>query len=147
MNIAPPTPTQIDAAVAASERTLRRTIRRRQLSARVGIALGAVVAIGIGGTGAATAFFPQYTDLEGVVKTVYVDDFVECIQDAGWDAAVLSAEEAAPILQGWGAATSTYSVVSNHLAKETQGEAGRAISACQEELSADAGETIMFDEW
>jgi hypothetical protein len=143
MKIAPPTHAQIESTVSTAERSVRRTIGRRRNMARVGIGAGAVVVIGIAGTGAATAFFPQYYDLEGVVKTVYAEDFVDCIQAAGWDAQILSPTEGAPTIESWGFDTSTHTVVSSHLLQDTQGEAGRAISLCQEDMSADVGEPII----
>jgi hypothetical protein len=143
MNIAPPTHAQIESTVASAEHSVRRTIGRRRNMARVGIGAGALVVLGIAGNGAATAFFPQYYDLEGVVKTVYAEDFVDCIQAAGWDAQILGPTEGAPIIESWGFDTSTHTVVSSHLLQDTQGEAGRAISLCQEEISADVGEPIL----
>jgi len=146
MKIAPPTSAKIDQAVAAVERSLRATVRRRRIGARVGIGAAALAALGIAGTGAATAFFPQYYDLQGVVKTLYVEDFVDCIRAAGWDAEILSPAEAAPILDGWGVDPATNSVTTHHLLQSTQGQAGRAITTCQEDLSAAAGEPIMAEQ-
>ncbi|MCU1406780.1 MAG: hypothetical protein JWQ43_3083 [Glaciihabitans sp.] len=145
MRTAPPTADRIDSSVATAERGLRRGISRRRNLSRAGIGAGALVVLGIAGSGAATAFFPQYYDLQGVVKTQYADDFVDCIRAAGWDAQLLNPAEAAPILENWGADASTSSIVTNHLAKETQGESGRAISLCQEQLADEFGEGIMTE--
>ncbi|KFF58659.1 hypothetical protein JF66_16930 [Cryobacterium sp. MLB-32] len=110
--------------------------------ARIGIGAGALLVLGIAGNGAATAFFPQYVDLDGVVKSVYAEDFVDCIQAAGWDARILPPAESVPIVENWGLDPSTYTAVFSHLLQDTQGQAGRAISLCQEEISEDVGEPI-----
>ena len=143
MNIAPPTSAQIDTTVAAAERSLRKTVRRRRTLTRAGIGAGALAILGVAGTGAATAFFPHYSDMQGVVKTEYAQDFVDCVRAAGWDAEIMSPAESAPILESWGVDPAENSVTDHHLLQSTQGEAGRAITTCQEELSAEAGESIM----
>jgi len=146
MNIAPPTESQIESTVAAAEKTARRRIGHQRNLGRAGIGVGVLVALGLGGSGVATAFFPRYIDLEGVVKAQYAEQFVECIRDAGWDAQILDETDAAPILAGWGADPADHRVVTNHLRQETQGVSGRAITTCQEEIAADVGEGIMA-EW
>jgi len=143
MNIAPPTPAEIDHTIAAAERNLRQRIGRRRTISRVGIGTGALLILGIAGTGAATAFFPQYFDLQGVVKTAYSEQFIDCVKAAGWDARALPAAEGALVIESWGLDPSTHTVVTSHLAQQTQGEAGRAISACQEKISDKVGEQIM----
>ena len=146
MNIAPPPASQIESTVAAAEKNVRRRIGHQRTLGRAGIGVGVLVALGLGGTGVATAFFPRFVDLQGVVKAQYAEEFVECIRDAGWDAQLLDAADAAPILAGWGADPADHRVVTNHLPQETQGVSGRAITTCQEDIAEEAGEGIMA-EW
>lgn len=142
MKTAPPDESHIDSRVATAARALDKRITRRGIAQRVGIGVGAAALLGIGGTGAATAFFPHYLDMQGVVKTAYVDRFVDCVRDAGWNADVLGDAEAAPTLESWGADPAMYSVVTHHLLQDTQGQAGRAIGACQLEIADEVGEPI-----
>ena len=143
MHTAPPTSAQIVTTVSAAERSLVKRVHRLRAASRVAIGAGALAVLGVAGTGAATAFFPQYSDLQGVVKTEYAQEFVDCIRAAGWHAEILSAAESAPILETWGVDPAENSVINNHLLQSSQGEAGRSITACQDDLSAEAGESIM----
>lgn len=95
----------------------------------------------MGGTGD-TSCSPHYDDMQGVVKATYVERLVDCVQDAGRDATILDAAEAAPILDSWGVDPDTFSVTNHHLLQDTEGRAGRAISACQDEIASDVGESI-----
>lgn len=142
MKIAPPDETHIDSRVATAARALEKRITRRGIAQRVGIGVGSAALLGVAGTGAATAFFPHYLDMQGVVKTAYVDQFVDCVRGAGWDATVLGDTEAAPTLESWGADPAVYSVVTHHLLQETSGQAGRAIGACQLQIADEVGEAI-----
>jgi hypothetical protein len=68
MNIAPPGSVRIDSRVAVATKSLNRRITRRRITQRAGIGIGVAALLGLGGTSAATAFFPHYLDLQGVVK-------------------------------------------------------------------------------
>ena len=142
MKTQPPPATLVASRVDLAEIAVGRRLRRSRIRSRVAIGAAALGVFSLGGVGAATAFFPRYVDMEGVVKSAYVDEFVECVRDAGWNAEVLEGATAATILDGFGVDSSTYSAVGHHLAQESLREASHAIGDCQTEVSKKAGESI-----
>jgi len=142
----PPPPTSfIQTRVSLAETVVGQRVKRNRNRTRVAIGALALGLFSLGGASAATAFFPQYVDLEGVVKSAYADEFVECVSAAGWDARVLEGEAATSILDGFGADPSTYSAVTHHLPQETIVESSHAIGDCQASVSADVGESITIE--
>jgi len=145
MKTQPPPVSFVASRVDHAEAAVGRRLRRSRIRTRVVIGAAALGVFSLGGVGAATAFFPQYVDMEGVVKSAYVDEFVECVKDAGWDATVLEGATAASILNGFDVDPSAYSAVGHHLPQESLREASNAIGDCQTEVSDRVGESIAPD--
>jgi len=145
MKTQPPPVSFVTSRVDHAEAAVGLRLRRSRIRTRVVIGAAALGVFSLGGVGAATAFFPQYVDMEGVVKSAYVDEFVECVRDAGWDATVLDGATAASILDGFGVDPATYSAVGHHLPQESMREASHAIGDCQTEISDRVGESIAPD--
>lgn len=145
MKTQPPPAALVTSRVEHAEAAVGLRLRRSRTRTRVAIGAAALGVFSLGGVSAATAFFPQYVDMEGVVKSAYVDEFVECVRDAGWDAQVLQGANAATILDGFAVDPSAYSAVGHHLAQESLREASHAIGDCQTEVSDRVGESISPD--
>ena len=81
MITAPPNSTEVDSRVDAIRSTVSARIRRRSRLGQVGIGTVLAGAFTLTGAGIATASFPVTIDMQGVVKTPYVNEFV---QSAHW---------------------------------------------------------------
>ena len=144
MKTQPPSETAIQNSLAAIEKRVATQIAGRRRTAKVGIGTALVALVGIGGASAAVAgSSPEYLSMDGFVKTSYVQEFVECVHDADWDAKVLDGGDAATILQRASIDADEYSVVRTRVVAESQPLAGRAISACQQEIGERVGEPIF----
>jgi len=145
MKTQPPPTALIASRVDHAEAAVGLRLRRSRIRTRVAIGAAALGVFSLGGVSAATAFFPQYVDMQGVVKSAYVDEFVECVRAAGWDATVLEGATATSTLDSFAVDPSVYSVVGHHLPEEGLREASHAIGDCQTEVSDRVGESISPD--
>jgi hypothetical protein len=145
MKTAPPAERDIDSRIEAAHRSVSRRLRRRRWGGRTITGLGFVAVLGLGGAGVATAFFPAPTvDIQGVVKTQYLDAFVACSVAAGVDTEPLLGADADAVLENWpGLDSVPYSAVVTRFDAGQQGEQGRVISACQASIAAEVGEPIF----
>lgn len=146
MNTDLPIASEIDRSVERLRgRVMARTAGRSR-ARRLGIgaaAVGALTLAGVGGAGIATAFHPSTIDMQGVIKTKFVDAFVDCSEKAGVETVILTGSAAQQVLDGWpDADPATHSVIESRMDARYQGDLGRALSACQAEVVAGTGETI-----
>ncbi len=144
MNIAPPEASDVARRVDGIRADVSRRIARRSRATRIGI--GATVAAGfaLGGAGVASASFPTTVDMQGVVKTKYVDEFVQCSQDAGVETVILTGDASARVLGGRpGIDETRYTAIESRMDSRDQGQLGRALTACQQTIAAEVGEPIV----
>lgn len=143
MNITPPSESAIEERVGVIRGTVNRRITRRRRGGLIGAGILLAGAGALGGAGVATASFPTTVDMQGVVKTKYVDAFVECSEDAGVETVVLTGSAAARVLDGWtDLDIDEYTAIELRMDSRNQGQLGRAVSACQNEIAAEVGEPI-----
>jgi len=143
MNIAPPDSASIERRVDAIRTDVARRIARRSRASRIGIGASLAAVFALGGAGVATATFPVTIDMQGVVKTKYVDAFVECSEQAGVETVILTGTTATRVLDGWtGIDAESYTAIESRMDSRDQGQLGRALSACQQDIAADVGEPI-----
>ncbi len=133
MNIAPPDTATIERRVETIHTDLKRKITRRSRARRVGIGAALATAFALGGAGVATASFPVTVDMQGIVKTKYVDAFVQCSEDAGVEMVILTGAAAAEVLEGWTAIEAgEYTAIESRMDSRDQARLGRALSAALE---------------
>ena len=143
MNIAPPDSASIERRVDAIRTDVARRIARRSRASRIGIGASLAAVFALGGAGVATASFPVTIDMQGVVKTKYVDAFVECSEQAGVETVILTGTTATRVLEGWtGIDAESYTAIESRMDSRDQGRLGRALSTCQQDIAADVGEPI-----
>ena len=143
MNIAPPDPASIELRVDAIRTDVTKRIARRSRAGRIGIGASLAAVFALGGAGVATASFPVTIDMQGVVKTKYVDAFVECSEQAGVETVILTGTTATRVLEGWtGIDAESYTAIESRMDSRDQGRLGRALSTCQQDIAADVGEPI-----
>ncbi|MEV7693775.1 hypothetical protein AB0N73_10650 [Microbacterium sp. NPDC089189] len=143
MITAPPDPTTIDTRLTAVRAKANQRIQRRSHVGRIGIGAALAGTFTLAGAGIATASFPVTIDMQGVVKTKYVDEFVQCSEDAGVETVILTGSTAANVLEGWtDLDIATYTAVESRMDSRDQGRLGRALSACQAEIAERVGEPI-----
>jgi len=143
MNIAPPDPASIERRVDAIRTDVTKRIARRSRAGRIGIGASLAAVFALGGAGVATASFPVTIDMQGVVKTKYVDAFVECSEQAGVETVILTGTTATRVLAGWtGIDAESYTAIESRMDSRDQGRLGRALSTCQQDIAADVGEPI-----
>ena len=143
MNIAPPDPASIERRVDAIRTDVTKRIARRSRAGRIGIGASLAAVFALGGAGVATASFPVTIDMQGVVKTKYVDAFVECSEQAGVETVILTGTTATRVLEGWtGIDAESYTAIESRMDSRDQGRLGRALSTCQQDIDADVGEPI-----
>lgn len=145
MITAPPNTEIINARVDTIRRDTSALTRRRSTAGRIGIGAALAGAFALSGAGIATASFPATTvDMQGVVKTQYVDDFVQCSEEAGVETVILTGSAATRVLDGWADIdTADYTAVESRMNSTEQGRLGRALSSCQTEIAAKVGEPIL----
>lgn len=145
MITAPPSSHDVDTRIDAIRRDVGAQIRRRSAAGRIGIGAALAGAFALSGAGIATAALaPTTVDMQGVLKTRYVDEFVQCSEDAGVETVILTGSAAAQVLEGRGDIDTTqYTAVESRMDSREQGRLGRALSACQAEIAARVGEPIM----
>ncbi|GAA3645862.1 hypothetical protein GCM10022202_01380 [Microbacterium marinilacus] len=108
------------------------------------VAALAFTGAGVAGAGVATAFHPTIVDMQGVMRTEFVDELVACNEEAGVETVILTGVTAAEVLAGWpDASPSTHSAIELRMDSRNQGELGRAVSACQAEIAERAGEPAL----
>jgi hypothetical protein len=143
MNIAPPDSASIERRVDAIRTDVTRRIARRSRASRIGIGASLAAVFALGGAGVATASFPVTIDMQGVVKTKYVDAFVQCSEQAGVETVILTGTTATRVLEGWtGIDADSYTAIESRMDSRDQGRLGRALSTCQQDIAADVGEPI-----
>ena len=143
MNIAPPDPASIERRVDAIRTDVTKRIARRSRAGRIGIGASLAAVFALGGAGVATASFPVTIDMQGVVKTKYVDAFVECSEQAGVETVILTGTTATRVLEGWtGIDAESYTAIESRMDSRDQGRLGRALSTCQQDIAVDVGEPI-----
>ena len=137
-----PTDLVIDARISELSRRLDRKIVRRQRGFRLGVGLAAVALLGLGGTTAATAFFPSYVNFDGVVKSAYSQQFVDCVHSKGIPAVILDNTDAATVLADRSLSARQWSVIRSRVVDSQLGAAGHAAGDCQALVSKQAGQPI-----
>jgi len=143
MNIAPPDAAAVERRIDTIRIDAKRKITRQSRATRIGIGAALAATFALGGAGVATASFPVTVDMQGVVKTKYVDAFVQCSEDAGVETVILTGAASAAVLEGWTAIdTDEYTAIESRMDSRDQGRLGRALSACQQSIAAEVGESI-----
>ncbi|WP_448263565.1 hypothetical protein [Microbacterium aurum] len=143
MNIAPPDAAVVERRIDTIRADVKRKITRQSRATRIGISAALAATFALGGAGVATASFPVTVDMQGVVKTKYVDAFVQCSEDAGVETVILTGTASAEVLDGWTAIdTDEYTAIESRMDSRDQGRLGRALSACQQSIAAQVGEPI-----
>lgn len=143
MNIAPPDAAVVERRIDTIRTDVKRKITRQSRATRIGIGAALAATFALGGAGVATASFPVTVDMQGVVKTKYVDAFVQCSEDAGVETVILTGTASAAVLEGWTAIdTDEYTAIESRMDSRDQGRLGRALTACQQSIAAQVGEPI-----
>lgn len=143
MITAPPNSSAIDKRVETIRSDIGKRIRRRSTATRLGVGAVLAGACAIGGAGVANASFPTTVHMQGVVKTKYVEAFVQCSEEANVETVILTGMTAQRVLEGWTAMDiSEYTAVESRMDSRDQGVLGRALSKCQQELGEKFGEPI-----
>lgn len=143
MITAPPNSTAIENRVSAIRSGVGQRIRRRSHISRIGIGAALAAAFTLTGAGIATATFPVTIDMQGVVKTKYVGEFVQCSEAAGVETVILTGLSATRVLEGWtDIDIANYTAVESRMDSRNQGQLGRALSACQQDIASRVGEPI-----
>jgi hypothetical protein len=137
-----PTDSIIDARISELSRRLDRRLVRRQRGFRLGVGLAAVALLGLGGTTAATAFFPSYLNFDGVVRSAYAQQFVDCVHSKGIPAVILDNTDAASILADRSLRASQWSVVRSRVVGSQLDAAGHAAGDCQTIVGKQVGQPI-----
>lgn len=143
MITAPPNSNEVDNRVSAIRAGVGKRIRRQSHAGRIGVGAALAGAFTLTGAGIATASFPVTIDMQGVVKTKYVDELVQCSEDAGVETVILTGSSADRVLEGWtDLDVANYTAVESRMDSRDQGRLGRALSACQADIAAKVGEPI-----
>lgn len=143
MNTAPPNSVTVDRRVETIRMDVKRRIAGRSRASQVGFGAALAAVFALSGAGIATASFPVTVDMQGVVKTKYVDAFVRCSEDAGVETVILTGDAAEDVLEGWAEIDADeYTAIESRMDSRDQGRLGRALSSCQQEIGTEAGEPI-----
>ena len=143
MNIAPPDESAIEERMSVIRGSANRKITRRHRGGLIAAGLLLAGAGALGGAGVATASFPVTVDMQGVVKTKYVDAFVECSEAAGVETVVLTGQAAVRVLEDWtDIDIDKYTAIELRMDDRNQARLGRAVTECQSKIAAEVGEPI-----